>query len=467
MAQISSGNGLLPGSPGLMRPRGVVGKEEALRMEEEALAKLQREKRPTSLSSSSSSSSLSSNRPSQKPDATTVATATGASGRPEKDLIVFPEAEAKKRGEKDALKNIDVNKLTNEELEKILLDTTFDTNMNSKVTRPSSLLGHNLSASYPGGHGYSPVPFQQQVATTSPWNSISITSTSALSTPTHPQAAVFPSAPFSKPACSFQNGFTPPMPTYLSMPSYQQPAFMPFTPIQTPVVFQPPAVSPEMAKLFDKITSTSEYLKNERSSSLDLDSAPPKSLEPVPPPAPMETPSISRFDWLDLDPLSMRRGEQEEEASGAASPPDSSCPPRPGSCGDGGAARDPWDAVLLDEPESKAGPGTGAGAGVDSAPDQVKASHTSTARRASTGTVTRSHSLNIPATSSNHHNQVRADIDRTAHILRRNYDLFECFSFPYLQYTILYQENNGPHPPTILMEKFGLKPKLKFLRRLC
>lgn len=408
-------------------------------MEEEALAKLQRDKRPMSLSSSPSSS-LSSNRPPQKSGATatTVATATGALGRPEKDLIVFPEAEAKKRGEKDALKNIDVNKLTNEELEKILLDTTFDTNMNSKVTRPSSLLGHNLSASYPGGHGYSPVPFQQQVPATSPWSSISITSTSALSTPTHPQAAVFPSAPFSKPACPFQNGFTPPMTTFLPMPTYQQPPFMPFTPIQTPVVFQPPAVSPEMAKLFDKITSTSEYLKNERSSSLDLDSAPPKSLEPAPPPAPVETPSISRFDWLDLDPLSMRRGEQEDGASGAGSPTDSPCPPRPGSCGDGGAARDPWDAVLLDEPEGKAATGAGAGAGAGDGvggTDQVKASHTSTARRASTGTVTRSHSVNIPTTSSNHHsNQVMDDIDTAA---KKNNGLFEYFSLTYLQYIII------------------------------
>ncbi|XP_062402676.1 phosphatidylinositol 4-phosphate 3-kinase C2 domain-containing subunit alpha [Sardina pilchardus] len=401
MAQISSGNGHLPGSPGVMRPRGVVGKEEALRMEEEALAKLQRDKRhplPTSASSSSSLSSLSSSRPSAKPDGA-AGPAAVASGRPEKDLIVFPEAEAKKRGgEKDALKNIDVNKLTNAELEKILLDTTFDTNMNSKVTRPSSLLNCNLSASYPGGHAYSPVPFQQHVAS-SPWSSSvsisSISSTSALSTPTHPQAAVFPSAPFPKPACPFQNGFTPPMPAYLPMPGFQQTPFMPFTAIQAPVVFQPPTVSPEMAKLFDKITSTSEYLKNERSSSMEMDSAPPKSLEPAPPPAPVDPPSISRFEWLDLDPLTMRKAEQEEVA-GAVAPPGSLCPPRPGSGGEGSAARDPWDAVLLDEPEA------GAASSSSSTPDQVKAS---TVRRASTGTaVTRSHSLNIPATSSNHHN---------------------------------------------------------------
>lgn len=418
MAQISSGNGLLPGSPGVMRPRGVVGKEEALRMEEEALAKLQREKRhtlPTSALSSSLSSSFS--KPSQKPDAAVAATAT-ASGRPEKDLIMFPEAEAKKRGENDKLKTIDVNKLTTEELEKILLDTSFDTN--NKVTRPSLLLGCNLSASYPGSHAYSPVPFQHVAG--SPWtSSISISSTSGLSTPTHPQATVFQSASFPKPACPFQNGFTPPMPAFLPMPSYQQPSFMPFNPIQAPVVFQPPAVSPEMAKLFDKITSTSEYLKNERSSSMDLDSAPPKSLEPAPPPAPVEPPSISCFEWLDLDPLSMRRGEQEEEAA-AAAPQGSSCPSRTGSCEEGGAARDPWDAVLLDEPE--------AGCGASRTPDQVKTAHASTAsqRRASTGTtVTRSHSLNIPATSSHpHNNQVRASINITSRTITQESSLFMC-----------------------------------------
>ncbi|XP_063053941.1 phosphatidylinositol 4-phosphate 3-kinase C2 domain-containing subunit alpha-like, partial [Engraulis encrasicolus] len=446
MAQISSGNGLhagpRSGSPGVMRPRGgVVGKEEALRMEEEALARLQREKRHTlpataasasasalsSSPSSSSSSHISTSRSSKKLDGALRAPqlgapgAAGTSGRAERDLIFFPEADGGRKGggsERDALKNIDVNKLTNEELEKILLDTSFDTN--SKAPRPSSLLGCNLSASYPGGvpHAYSPVPFQQVAS--SPWTSISSISSvssnsSALSTPTHPQApggGVFPAFPKPVGACvsTFTNGYTPPMSHatfhHLPMPSFQQPAFLPFAPIQ---VYQPAAVTPEMAKLFDKITSTSEYLRSERSSSMDSDStpAPPKSLEPAPAPsAPAaEPPAISRFDWLDLDPLSMRRGEQEEGGGAGGGPAGVSGTHRPGASGGNGevggggacaVARDPWDAVLLDEPEgrSKGGPGAG------EAPEQVTTPGVSQQRRASTGTpVTRSQSLNI---STNH-----------------------------------------------------------------
>uniref|UniRef100_A0A3B4BYN7 Phosphatidylinositol 4-phosphate 3-kinase C2 domain-containing subunit alpha n=1 Tax=Pygocentrus nattereri TaxID=42514 RepID=A0A3B4BYN7_PYGNA len=369
MAQISSGNGYKldrPSSPLGARPKGVVGKEEALRMEAEALAKLQREKRHTLPVPASSTKAL-----------PNTAASTASTSRPEKDLIVFPESEAKKKEEKDAFADIDVEKLTNAELEKLLLDDNFGA---SKMTRPSSLLGCNLSASYPGGQAFSPSPFHWTPTLSTPSNS-------ALSTPTHPQASVFPSAPFPKPPCSFQNGFTPAMPPFVHLPAQQAP-FLSFPHIQPPrpLVFQQPTVTPEMAKLFDKIASTSEYLRNGKSSSLDADSTSMKSLEPVP--QPPEPTSISRFDWLDLDPLSKRRVEVEEapSAQGEAVMEESA------------PAGDPWDAVLRDETEVT---------GSNSPSAQVKDQHivTSQQRRASTGTaVTRSHSLNIPATSS-HHNQ--------------------------------------------------------------
>uniref|UniRef100_A0A3Q3EFI0 Phosphatidylinositol 4-phosphate 3-kinase C2 domain-containing subunit alpha n=1 Tax=Labrus bergylta TaxID=56723 RepID=A0A3Q3EFI0_9LABR len=362
MAQISSGNGFKLDVP---QPKGVVGKEEALRMEEEALAKLQRDKRPT----------LSTSAPS-----------------PEKDLIVFPET--KKQAEQDQFSDIDVDKLTNEELEKLLLDENFGAN--SKVPRPSSLLGFNLSASYPGGHACSSSPFQS-----GQWTPVlSTPSSSNVSTPTHQPIPVFPSAPFPKPG-TFQNGFTPTMSPFMTM-SAQQPSFMAFTPIQpaAAMVFQQPAVDPQMAKLFDKIASTSEYLKNGKSSSTDLDSSQAgiASLAPNPPPqqpAVTESSSISRFDWLDLDPLTKRKADNEDASPAAGDPTQTA---------QGPSAGDPWDAVLETEGNST---------NSSSPPLEGKASLSvrSPARRISPGAgVTRSHSLNIPGTSSQHkpNNQVGA-----------------------------------------------------------
>ncbi|XP_054476233.1 phosphatidylinositol 4-phosphate 3-kinase C2 domain-containing subunit alpha isoform X2 [Anoplopoma fimbria] len=382
MAQISSGNGFKVAVP---QPKGVVGKEEALRMEEEALAKLQRDKRPTLLaptSSSSSALSLSSSKPS-KPT-TTAPQPLPSTNRPEKDLIVFPET--KKQAGQDKFRDIDVDKLTNEELEKLLLDENFG--VNSKVTRPSSLMGFNLSASYPGGHLGSSSPFHS-----GQWTPVlSTPSNSSVSTPTHQPSPLFPSAPFPKPG-TFQNGFTPTMSPFMAMTG-QQPSFMAFTPIQpaAAMVFPPPAVDPEMAKLFDKIASTSEYLKNGKLASTELDAAQAStaSLAPNPPPqqpAVVETSSISRFDWLDLDPLTKHKTENEEAspASGGAEP---TVP---------GVAGDPWDAVLETEGISSSSSTT--------PPQEAKASPTvrSPHRKLSTGaSVTRSHSLNIPGTSSQH-----------------------------------------------------------------
>ncbi|KAK2894798.1 hypothetical protein Q8A67_012027 [Cirrhinus molitorella] len=356
MAHISSGNGFKfdrPASPGVVRPKGIVGKEEALRMELEALDKIKREKRHTLPVTASSVNPLSN------------PTAQTSNSRQEKDLIVFSESETQKKEQKDKFEDIDLEKLTKEELEKLLLDDSFGVN---KMTRPSSLLGCNLSASYPGGHAFNPSSFH--------WTP----------TPTHAQTPIFPSAPFPKPPCSFQNGFHPALSPFISLPAQTTP-FLSFTPIQPPaaLVYSQPAVTPEMAKLFDKIASTSEYLKNGRSSSMETESTSVKSLEPMPQPS--EPPNISRFEWLDLDPLNKRKEVEVEDAPTVSGGP---------FIEESGTAKDPWDAVLLDEPEVVDN-------GSPSAQVKSKVTVANQPRRASTGAaVTRSQSLNITATSTDH-----------------------------------------------------------------
>uniref|UniRef100_A0A8C1UJB0 Phosphatidylinositol 4-phosphate 3-kinase C2 domain-containing subunit alpha n=1 Tax=Cyprinus carpio TaxID=7962 RepID=A0A8C1UJB0_CYPCA len=353
MAHISSGNGFQfdrPASPGVVRPKGSVGKEEALRMELEALDKIKREKRHTLPVTASSVNSL--------PNPMTQT----STSRQEKDLIVFSESETQKEEQKDKFEDIDLEKLTKEELEKLLLDDSFGVN---KMTRPSSLLGCNLSASYPGRHAFNPASFH--------WTP----------TPTHAQTPIFPSVPFPKPPCSFQNGFSPALSPFISQPT----PFLSFTPVQPPaaLVYQQPAVTPEMAKLFDKIASTSEYLKNGRSSSMETESGSVKSLEPMPQPS--EPPNISRFEWLDLDPLNKRKEVEVEETRTV-----SGCP----FTEESGTAKDPWDAVLLDEHEVVDN-------GSPSVQVKSKVTLATQPRRASTGAaVTRSQSLNIPATSTDH-----------------------------------------------------------------
>ena len=398
MAQISSGNGFKLDVP---QPKGIVGKEEALKMEEEALAKLQKEKRHSlSVSSRLSSSAPSSSHKLISSSITAPPQPLTSTTRPEKDLIVFPET--KKQVESDKFRDIDVDKLTNEELEKLLLDDNFGVN-NSKVPCPSSLLGFNLSASYPGGHACSPSPFQS-----GQWTPvISTPSGSGVSTPTHQAAPLFPSAPFPKPG-SFQNGFPPAISPFLGLTAPQP--FMAFTPIQTatPIVFQQPPVDPAMAKLLDKIASTSEYLKNGRSASIDVDSASGTTVSlapdpPVQPPAAAAAaaaataaaaaataaadPSIiSRFEWLDLDPLTKHKEDGEETPLVAGG----------GMAAAGGPAGDPWDAVLETE---------GSRGSSSSPSPEVKASPLmhSQPRRASMGAaVTRSHSLSLPGSSSQH-----------------------------------------------------------------
>uniref|UniRef100_A0A8C7YMT2 Phosphatidylinositol 4-phosphate 3-kinase C2 domain-containing subunit alpha n=1 Tax=Oryzias sinensis TaxID=183150 RepID=A0A8C7YMT2_9TELE len=369
MAQTPSGNGFKLDVP---QPKGVVGKEEALRMEEEALAKLQREKKYTpsvSTSLPAASSTFLKSKPSKS--STAAPEPSSSTSKPDKDLIVF--SESKKQAEQDKFRDIDVHKLTNEELEDILIYENFDTD--SIVSRPSSLLGFNLSASYPGVNACSSSHFQSGHG----------------STPSHQPTPLFPSAPFPKPG-TFQNGFTPAMSPFMAPPG-QQATFIPFTPIQpaAAMVFPQPTVDPEMAKLFHKIASTSEYLKNGRSTSTGLDSskAGAASLAPNPPtpqPVVTEPSNTSNFDWLDLDPLTKRKAENEEASLASEGPMLTISAVTAG---------DPWDAVL----ESKGNTSRG------SPPPEAKVSLAvhSQHRRASTGaSVTRSHSLNISETSSQH-----------------------------------------------------------------
>uniref|UniRef100_A0A3B5KZZ0 Phosphatidylinositol 4-phosphate 3-kinase C2 domain-containing subunit alpha n=1 Tax=Xiphophorus couchianus TaxID=32473 RepID=A0A3B5KZZ0_9TELE len=386
MAQTHNANGFKMDVP---KPKGVVGKEEALRMEEEAMAKLKRDKRHTVSVLTPSSSS----KPSKFSTTTAAPQPFSSANVPDKDLIDFPET--KKQAEGDKFRDIDVDKLTNAELEKLLLDDNFG--VNSKTSHPSALLGFNLSASYPGGNPCSSSPFQS-----SQWTSVLPSqSNSSMSTPTHQPSPLFPSAPFPKPG-TFQNGFTPPMSSFMALPP-QQPSFMALPPIQGPaaMVFPKPTVDPEMAKLFDKIASTSEYLKNGRSTGIDVDCSHVgvASLAPNPLPqqaAVTESSHVAPFEWLDLDPLTKSKAENEQVS--VASESDAQVVP-------GVFAGDPWDAVLETEGNNSGGRGSPSLEGKVS--QSVRAQH----RRASTGApVARSHSLNIPGTSSQQKasSQVRA-----------------------------------------------------------
>uniref|UniRef100_A0A3P9NBZ2 Phosphatidylinositol 4-phosphate 3-kinase C2 domain-containing subunit alpha n=1 Tax=Poecilia reticulata TaxID=8081 RepID=A0A3P9NBZ2_POERE len=379
MAQTHNSNGFKMDVP---KPKGAVGKEEALRMEEEAMAKLKRDKRHTVSVLTPSSSS----KPSKFSTTTAAPQPFPSANVLDKDLIDFPET--KKQAEGDKFRDIDVDKLTNAELEKLLLDDNFG--VNSKTSPPAALLGFNLSASYPGGNPCSSSPFQS-----SQWTSVMASqSNSSVSTPTHQPSPLFPSAPFPKPG-TFQNGFTPPMSSFMALPP-QQPSFMTLPPIQAPaaMVFSKPTVDPEMAKLFDKIASTSEYLKNGRSTGIDL-----ASLAPNPPPqqaAVTESSHVAHFEWLDLDPLTKCKAENEQASMASESD---------AQAVQGVSAGDPWDAVLETEGNNSGGRGS------PSLEGKVSQSVRSQHRRASTGApVARSHSLNIPGTSSQQKasSQVRA-----------------------------------------------------------
>ncbi|MGH0166546.1 UNVERIFIED_CONTAM: hypothetical protein FKN15_051139 [Acipenser sinensis] len=370
MAQISSSNGFKQNVSPALGTSGAqdVGKEEALQMEAEALAKLQREKKTTL-----NLETMSCNGANQR---------ALSSSRSERDLIVFPESDARKRAEGDAFKDIDVEKLTNAELEKLLLDDNFGAN--NKAPRPATLPGTPVLSSSFSGQLYSQTPFHG-----GQWNpGLTGSANSAVPGPVI-QTSLYPAAAFPKQACPFQNGFNPRMPSYRAPePVYlsAQPQYMPF-PLQPsaplhstavmPVYQQP--VTPELAKLFDKIASTSEYLKNGKSTSTDLESAITKAM--IPKLQTSENTNMSKFEWLDLDPLSKPRLDSAEVAQhieGAVKEESS-------------VAGDPWDAVLQDEstPESSLPPGK-CGRSASFHPNGKSPAGTS---------VTRSQSLNIRPTS--------------------------------------------------------------------
>ncbi|KAF6105504.1 phosphatidylinositol-4-phosphate 3-kinase catalytic subunit type 2 alpha [Phyllostomus discolor] len=314
MAQISSDNGFKQCSSSPLDPARTkdVDKEEALQMEAEALAKLQKDKRVTDdqrgleLSSSTRQKAQVYNKQ-------------------DYDLMVFPESDTHKRAV-----DIDVEKLTQAELEKLLLDDSFEPRK-TPVLPVTPVLSPSFSAQL----CLRPTVQRGQWPT-------GLSGPSAYTLPSIYQST------YSSKQTTFQNGFNPRMtafqptdPIYLSLPG-QSPYFSyPLTPAtpfhpQGSLPVYPPVVSPDMAKLFDKIASTSAFLKNGKART-DLEITNSKAtisnLQVSP-----KSEGISKFDWLDLDPLSKPRVdnvevlEHEEEKT------------VPGLL-----VEDPWDAVLLEE----------------------------------------------------------------------------------------------------------------------
>ncbi|XP_064144444.1 phosphatidylinositol 4-phosphate 3-kinase C2 domain-containing subunit alpha isoform X1 [Loxodonta africana] len=313
MAQISSNNKFKQCSSSLLEPARTkdVDKEEALQMEAEALAKLQKDRR---VSDNQRDFELSSSTRQE----------AQVHNNQDYDLMVFPEADSQKRAV-----DIDVEKLTQAELEKLLLDDSFETRK-TPILPVTPVLSPSFSAQF-----YLRPTIQREQ-----WPP-------GLSGPsTYTLPSTYPST-YSKPV-AFQNGLNPRMPTfpstepiYLSLPG-QSPYFSyPLTPA---IPFHPqgglpiyrPVVSPDMAKLFDKIASTSEFLKNGKArTDLEITSskATVSNLQLSP-----KSHDISKFDWLDLDPLSKPKvdnvevlhHEEEKNVPGLL-------------------AEDPWDAVLLEE----------------------------------------------------------------------------------------------------------------------
>ncbi|XP_042737833.1 phosphatidylinositol 4-phosphate 3-kinase C2 domain-containing subunit alpha [Lagopus leucura] len=320
MAQLSSSNGFKQrSSPSLATARSKdVDKEEALQMEAEALAKMQKERgiagnKQTSRSISSTG---------QK---------TQTHSKHDHDLMVFPESDAKRM--EDKLSTIDIEKLTRAELEKLLLDDSFES---SKVPAlpVTPILSPSLSSQFyigpTGQRGQWTPGIPAPVTCTLP--------------------PIYPSASYIKQTGVFQNGFHPSMssyhsrePIYFGLPrqsqyiSYPLAATTPFHP-QGSLPIYPPVLTPELAKVFDKIASTSEFLRNGKSST-DLEMTAIKSAVSSLP-ASEKCRDISKFDWLDLDPLSKPKVDSVETLYKAEDH---------GELASGMTAEDPWDAVLLEE----------------------------------------------------------------------------------------------------------------------
>ncbi|ELW70763.1 Phosphatidylinositol-4-phosphate 3-kinase C2 domain-containing subunit alpha [Tupaia chinensis] len=311
MAQISSSNGFKQNSSSHLESTRTsdVDKEEALQMEAEALAKLQKDRQGTDNQRDVELSS--SNR--QKAQ---------VFNKQDYDLMVFPESDSKKRAV-----DIDVEKLTQAELEKLLLDDNFET----KKT-PALPVTPVLSPSFSAQLYLRPTIQRGQ------WQP-------GLSGPSnYTLPSIYPSA-YSKQA-AFQNGFNPRMPTfpptkpvYLSLPGHSPYFSYPLTPVtpfhpQGSLPIYHPVVSPDMAKLFDKIASTSEFLKNGKArTDLEINAKATVSNLQVSP----KSEDISKFDWLDLDPLSKPKVDNVEILDHEEKNVPSLL------------AEDPWDAVLLEE----------------------------------------------------------------------------------------------------------------------
>lgn len=247
------------------------------------------------------------------------------------DLMVFPESDAKRM--EDKLSTIDIEKLTHAELEKLLLDDSFES---SKVPAlpVTPILSPSLSSQFyigpTGQRGQWTPGIPAPVTCTLP--------------------PIYPSASYIKQTSVFQNGFHPSMssyrsrePIYFGLPrqsqyiSYPLAATTPFHP-QGSLPIYPPVLTPELAKVFDKIASTSEFLRNGKSST-DLEMTAIKSAVSSLP-ASEKCRDISKFDWLDLDPLSKPKVDSVETLYKAEDR---------GEMASGMTAEDPWDAVLLKE----------------------------------------------------------------------------------------------------------------------
>uniref|UniRef100_A0A8C8X868 Phosphatidylinositol 4-phosphate 3-kinase C2 domain-containing subunit alpha n=1 Tax=Panthera leo TaxID=9689 RepID=A0A8C8X868_PANLE len=312
MAQISNNNGFKQCSSHLEPTRTKeVDKEEALQMEAEALAKLQKDRGVTD---NQRAFELSSNTR-QKAQ---------VYNKQDYDLMVFPESDTQKRAD------IDVEKLTQAELEKLLLDDNFETRR-TPVLPVTPVLSPSFSAQV----------YLRPTIQRGQWPP-------RLSGPsTYTLPSIYQST-YSSKQTVFQNGFSPRMPAfpstepiYLSFPG-QSPYFSyPLTPAtpfhpQGSLPIYHPVVSPDMAKLFDKIASTSEFLKNGKART-DLEikhsKATVNNLQVSP-----KSEDISKFDWLDLDPLSKPKVDNVEVVDHEE---EKNIP--------GLLAEDPWDAVLLEE----------------------------------------------------------------------------------------------------------------------
>lgn len=365
MAQISSRNGFKQSTTSTTGPSAMrtVNKEEALQMEAEALAKLQKERLQSvkEVSVSVSVGSACSKLPNAKH---------------EHDLIHFPEAENSNKHTADTLSDRDIEKLTAAELEKLLLDKSFG---HRHVTRPHTLPNTPLLSPSFSSQFYSQAPFSggqwtgglhRPVAQTASYRSMSVT--------------------FPKSLDPFQNGFYPAQTTYrpsepvcvgLHAKPYLSFPLQPSTPIRPHTVLPVyGTVTPELANLYNKIASTSEYLKNSKSNS-DLQSA--NTMTPKLPCGESSS-DVSKFDWLDLDPLSKARMESVELVQSTA---------EAGHKVDtGAAAGDPWEQVLQKQTPS------------ESCQPDAKADDTSFKQQTGKPThgpsVTRSLSLNLRSTSS-------------------------------------------------------------------